>query len=69
MIFLTEMDWNTTILKVILGVSDGMAFNPIQKPNGNVSGTILYGFEFKWKPQITAIVFGEYLVIFDTVIK
>lgn len=46
-----------------------MAFDPIQKPNGNVSGTILYGFEFKWKPQITAIVFGEYLVIFDTVIK
>ena len=38
--------WNALILKVIRGVSD--SYRPLQKPNGNTSGTIIgYDFEFK----------------------
>ena len=46
MIFVTERGWNALILKVIRGVSD--SYRPLQKPNGNTSGTIIgYDFEFK----------------------
>ena len=47
MILVRERGWNAPILKVIQDVSDQIATDSLQKPNGNTSGTII-GYDFKF---------------------
>ena len=57
MILLTERGCNAPILKVIQDVSDQIAIDSLQKPNGNTSGTIIgYDFEFIWKQKTYEII-------------
>ena len=57
MILLTERGCNASILKVIQDVSDQIAIDSLQKPNGNTSGTIIgYDFEFIWKQKTYEII-------------